>query len=447
MKRDDWQTWRRRLAITGSSFLLAGAGVAGGMVQAQTPLPPGVEISSGTNPLQISVNLAKKTFPGATIAILAAGSSPNQIDPVLASSLSMALKAPILLTHSASSIGTTTLNGLKTLGINQVILVGAVAANANAVTGQLPAGTTVSATYGNQTPSDTAVALAGALSAATHGKNFSNVFVVSASPSNIADAVSAAPAAAMLGAPILLAPTQGTLPKGEAAYVNSAGTVYLIGAATNAEVSSTSPTTKVMPISGPSRSLTLYNVDQKFFPTAANVYVVNGENNRLGSGLSVAPLIAENQGALLYMYGPKRATPQGTVDFLANPTSTALVQSLNFVGPPSALPTVYYSELESSFRGLGTGVKSASFSVATKTPVTDSIIGISATVTSLLGKPVTSPIVWSVTGSNSNHAIIESTGVDSANFAAMAPGTYTISAAVDNAVRTTTITVASSSNS
>ncbi len=359
----------------------------------------------------------------------------------------MALKAPILLTRSASSIGTTTLNGLKTLGINQVILVGSVAANASAVTGQLPSGTTVTATYGNQTPSDTAVALAGALSAATQVKNFSNVFVVSASPSNITDAVSAAPAAAMLGAPILLAPSQGTLPKAEASYVNSAGTVYVIGAATNAEVSSTSPATKIIPISGPSRSLTLYNIDQKFFPDAANVYVVNGENNHLGPALTAAPLIAENQGALLYMYGPDRATPQGTVDFLANPTSTALVQSLNFVGPPSALPPVYYTELESSFHGLGTGVKSASFTVATKTPVTDSIIGISATVTSLLGKPVTSPITWSVTGSNSNNAIIESTGADSANFAAMAPGTYTISAAVDNAIRTTTITVTSSSSS
>lgn len=450
MKTHGTRPWRGKLALAASTLLLSGAGLGLGVTaSAATFLPPGVHVISGANRWTQAINTAAATFPGATTAILASGADQNAIDAVLASPLSSALSAPILLTQSASQIGATTVNGLKSLGINHVILVGALAANASTVTTQLPAGTTVAATYGDATPTDTAAALAGALATATKVKTFSNVFVVSDAAASLADAVSAAPSAAMLGAPILLAPsgTGASLPKDEASYVNSAGTVYLIGAATDADVSSTSPSTKLVPIVGATRSLTLYDIDQKFEPTAFNVYVANGENNHLVMSLTAAPLIAENHGALLYMYDANRPTPTGTVDFLASTSSTAIVQSLTFLGPPSSVPTIDYTQLESSFPALGTGVKTATFTPSTKTPTVDTIIGISATVTSVAGNAVTSPVTWAVTGSNSNDAVIESTGADSANFVAVAPGTYTITASVDNATETTTLTVAAASSS
>lgn len=453
MKIDRIRPWRSKVALAASTVLLAGTGIAAGVGTASaatTPfLPPGVNLIAGANRWTQAINVAKATFPGATTAILASGANQNELDAVLAAPLATALKAPILLTQSASTVGSTTVSGLKSLGIQNVILVGAAAANATAITSQLPSGTTVNATYGDATPTDTAAALARALAAATKVHAFSNVFVVSDAPSSLADAVSAAPAAAMLGAPLLLAPSTAgaSLPAGEAAYVDSAGTVYLIGAATSANVSSTSASTKLVPIVGATRSFTLTDIDQQFAPNAVNVFVANGENNHLAMSLTAAPLVAEQKGALLYMYDANRATPQGTASFLANTSGTIAVQSLTFLGPPSAVPTIDYTQLESSFAHLGSGVATATFTPSTKTPAVDTIIGVSATVTSVAGAPVTTPITWSVTGSNSSDGVIESTGADSANFVAIAPGTYTISAAVDNATETTTITVAAASSS
>ncbi len=402
---------------------------------------------SGSNRFQIAVSAAKAGFPDATTAILASGATANETDPLIASPLASELKAPILLTESASSVGSTTLNALSAMKISTVILVGAVAQNVAAIKAELPHGITVRAAYGNATPTDTAASVAQALALAEGVTTFPSVFVVSDAPQNLADLVSAAPQAAMTGSPIFLVPPSATasLPANEAADVNSAGTIYAIGAATAFNFTSTSPTTKLVPLTGASRSQTLLAVDNAFVPNATSVFIANGENNQLQDSLAIAPLVAEQKGALLFLYDANRATPSGTNDFLSNTSQADLVTNMTLVGGPSAVPTIDYTMLETDFPSLGDGVNTFTVTPSTNTPTSDSITDLTASVTSDAGKAITTPVTWAVTGSNSQDAVIESTGADSAALVAVDAGTYMITATVDGASETTTLDIASAS--
>ncbi len=282
------------VALIGASSLWAFAGVA----QAQsapsfTTLPPGAFMLAGSNRYQIAVNAAKAAYPKATTAILASGATSNEMDALLASPLATALKAPILLTQNASTIGKTTAQALTSMHISSVVLVGAVAAQASSLKSGLPSGTTVSAVYGSADPSNTALSVAGALAKAESVKTFKSVFVVSSAPQNLADLVSAAPAAAMTGSPIFVAKpsSKSSIPANEAPYVDSAGTIYAVGAASAVNFANTSATTKLVPLTGATRSDTLLAIDNAFVPQATSVFIANGGNNHLADSLAVAPLI------------------------------------------------------------------------------------------------------------------------------------------------------------
>jgi 3D (Asp-Asp-Asp) domain-containing protein len=422
-----------------------------GPVQAATftQLTPGSSVLAGTNRYQVALSVAKSAFPNATTAILASGATANEWDPLLASPLSAQLKAPILLTQSASSIGSITLAGLSALKISSVILVGATATEASALKAQLPKNITVSATYGNAIPSDTAASLAAALEKMQGLKSLGSVFAVSNAPANLADVVSAAPAAAMSRSPMLLVPpsSNGVLPSSEAPYLNTAATVYAVGAASSFGFTSTSANTQIVPLTGASRSQTLLAVDTRFFPNATSVFIANGETNHLVDALAVGPLIAEQGGALLFMYGPNRFTPSGTQAFLANTSQVSTINTLTFVGGPTSIPTLDYTMFEQDFSALGSGVKTMTLTPSTTAPTTNSIISLSSVATSVAGKPISLPVTWSVTGSNSSDAVIESTGANTAAFVAVKPGTYTISASVDGTTQTLSLTLSSATTS
>ncbi len=432
------------VALIGASGLWAFAGVA----QAQsapsfTTLPPGAFMLAGSNRYQIAVNAAKAAYPKATTAILASGATSNEMDALLASPLATALKAPILLTQNASTIGKTTAQALTSMHISSVVLVGAVAAQASSLKSGLPSGTTVSAVYGSADPSNTALSVAGALAKAESVKTFKSVFVVSSAPQNLADLVSAAPAAAMTGSPIFVAKpsSKSSIPANEAPYVDSAGTIYAVGAASAVNFANTSATTKLVPLTGATRSDTLLAIDNAFVPQATSVFIANGGNNHLADSLAVAPLIAEQDGALLFMYDANRPTPSGTQTFLSNTAAASLVTTMTLVGGPTAVPTIDYTMLETDFPALGDAVNTFTLTPATKTPTVDSVIGVTAKVVSDAQKPITTPVSWSITGSNSSNAVIESTGADSASLVAVTPGTYVVSATVDGATQTLSLNI------
>ncbi len=428
------------LLMAGSLWALSGSAEAATYAQ----LPPGASLLAGTNRYQVALSVAKAAYPTASTAILASGA--NQADPLLASPLASQLKAPILLTKSASQIGSTTLSGLAGMKkLSSVILVGATAADASAIKAQLPQGTTVSAVYGNTDPTATAASVAGALKKIEGVKNFSSVFAVSDAPNNLVDMVSAAPYAAMTGSPIMLVPPSATasLASSEAPYVNNAGSVYIVGAATAFAFANTSTSTQLVPLSGKTRSQTMLTLENKFVPSATSVFVADGLNNHLVDALTVAPLIAMEKGALVYMYGPNQPVPTGTQAFLSNTTETGSVNTLTFVGGPTSIPTIDYSMFEQDFSALGTAVKTMTMSSSPTSPTADSIVTLTISATSVAGNSITSPVTWSVTGSGSSSSVIESTGSDTAAFVAVSSGSYTISASVDGTTKTFPLTVGS----
>ena len=414
-------------AVLLSTAVFSGVGVVDAQSTSNLYIPAGVTALTNPNAAVTAINIAKLEYPESSTAILASGASSNLFDPVLASPLASALKAPILLTQSDSQIGAVTLKGLDRLGIKSVILVGADAANMATLAKQLPSGVTVKASYGNATPSDTAAALAGALKAATKVTAFSSVFVVSDSLSSLSDAIAAAPQAAASKSPILVAPTTGNtnLPANEAGYAQSASTSYLIGAAAVVNIPGNS---QLVPIVGADRSWTALNVDSKFVPGASHIYITNAAID-MADAVTMAPLVAENQGAVLYFYSPSAPTPNGTASFLATTTDTSAVQWMTVVGPTSSISATDYTTLETDLPGLGKGVQSISITAPAATPI-DSIVKLSATATAANGSAVTTPLTWSVSGPMADHAVIESTGADSAALMANAPGLYTVNASV-----------------
>ncbi len=425
------------LMMAGSLWALSGSAEAATYAQ----LTPGASLLAGTNRYQVALSVAKVAYPTATTAILASGA--NEADPLLASPLASQLKAPILLTESASKIGSITLNGLAKTKITSLILVGAAAANASAIKAQLPQGITVSAVYGNASPTATAASVAGALKKIEGVSNFKSVFAVSDAPNNLVDMVSAAPYAAMTGSPIMLVPpsSTATLASSEAPYLDNAGTVYIVGAATAFTFANTSAATQLVPLSGRSRSQTMLALDNKMMPNATSVFVADGENNHLVDALTVAPFIAMEQGALVYMYGPNHPVPTGTQGFLSNTTQTSTVNTLTFVGGPTTIPTIDYSMFEQDFPALGTAVKSMTMSTSPTSPTADSIVTLTISATSVAGNSITSPVTWSITGSGASSSVIESTGSDTAAFVAISPGSYTVSASVDGTTQTFPLTV------
>lgn len=410
------------LLLSGTTFLAVGPVYA-----AAENVSPGVTMYANPIPELTAISIAKSEYPQASTVILASASANQLFDSVLASPLSSALKAPILLTHSDGEIGAKTLRGLQQLGVKSVILVGNDAAHQATLKRQLPDGVTLQAAYGSANLNQTATALAHALLSAEKATAFSSVFVVSNALSNLSDAIAAAPAAAKNGAPILVAPptAKASLPADELVYAETASISYLIGAVANASIPG-----KTVTLSGSDRSWTATYIDNQFFSSPTHLYAIDAQVN-LADSATIAPLIAQNNGALVYFYAPGRYIPDGTNSFLDSPADTNSIQWLSGVGPASAMAPTYYTTLETNLRGLGNGVATMTVTASPATPKADQVVRLASTATSAKGAPVTTPVTWSISSSNSRDAAVQSTGPDSATLISIAPGTYAVTASVD----------------
>jgi putative cell wall-binding protein len=196
---------------------------------AGTTLPATVKADSSSNVTRIggadryetAAKVADAGWTSSSYAIVANGE--GYADALCATPLAKAKNAPILLTYG-NSLNQNVLDQLKNLKVEHVIVVGGTGVVPDSVVDEIKAQVSDVQRLGGQDRYETSVKIADAL-----GTKPTKAVV--ASGEGYADALSAGPAAAINGIPILLT-TQNTLPDAEANYLkaNSGITAtYVIG--------------------------------------------------------------------------------------------------------------------------------------------------------------------------------------------------------------------------
>ncbi|MCL6564521.1 MAG: cell wall-binding repeat-containing protein, partial [Firmicutes bacterium] len=286
-----------------SIMLLAVAVTAGGL-----PVPGGRQVLAmapnawpqrlaGTTRAATAAAVAEALYPQGVPthqALLASGASANLLDALVAGPLAAAWHVPILLTNSTTALNPSTLAGLQQLGVTQVVLVGADNSPTLAAACR-QAGLTVAGALGDADPQDTAASVAQALAQATHGLA-STVWVTSAAPANLVDALAGGAAAASTLSPILLVPPpdngETALPDDEARWAQAARTAFQLGVVAPAQVQGLPPSTQVVPLAGQDRFGTAARIAAQAFPRPAGLLVADGLPHHLSDAVTAAPLAA-----------------------------------------------------------------------------------------------------------------------------------------------------------
>ncbi len=411
-----------------------------GSSASSTTLPTGVSNLAGTDEFLTANAIANAEYPnGTTTAVLACGLQANWIDSLTAAPLAKALKAPILLTQNADTIGTETTNELKSLGVTKVYLVGIVANSTNApkIESQLGSGVSVTTIHGvnrYQTAGQVAVALANLEGVSS----FKNVFVASGENAHLVDALAADPVAAQMGAPILLVPNTGdktTYSTLENGYLNAASTAYLIGRAHKYSFNGLPSSVSPVPVYGSTRASTAAAIDTQFAPSSgySKLFIANGVDTHLVDALTAGPLIAMEKAALAEVYSG--TVPSSTTSLLKSSLISS-VTSMTVVGGPGSIPSQLYDTSSAPLTTLVTNL-----GVAPKVSVANANIGTgTADTLTVTGVPSNATVNWSVTSSNSATGLVSGHG-DTATFVATAPGSYAVQASVNGLTASATVTV------
>lgn len=315
--------------LTASAALPQGTVSAPSLTVSWAAAPIATVRLQGATRTATAAAVAEAAFPNGVpsgTAILTDGEDSHLVDALTAAPLARVLDAPILLTDSTSNVGSATMQAMAQLGIHQVILIGADAALATA----LPAGITVTSVLSGASRFDTAAAIARAVAAADP-IGFSTVFLASADPAHLVDALSADPAAAMLGAPILLVPSQGGIPASELPFLQAATKVYVVGAAAQYPLG----IANAVALTGPSRFATAAAIDQAFFPHPTALVIANGEPLHLVDALSGGPYAAALRAPLVLTEGG--TLPPAMAAYL-NALNASALQQLVILGGPASIP-------------------------------------------------------------------------------------------------------------
>jgi putative cell wall-binding protein len=198
---------------------------------AGTTLPAAVKADSSSNVTRIggadryetAAKVADAGWTSSSYAIVANGE--GYADALCATPLAKAKNAPILLTYG-NSLNQNVLDQLKNLKVEHVIVVGGTGVVPDSVVDEIKAQVSDVQRLGGQDRYETSVKIADALGTSTKPTK-----AVVASGEGYADALSAGPAAAINGIPILLT-TQNTLPDSEANYLEANSDItatYVIG--------------------------------------------------------------------------------------------------------------------------------------------------------------------------------------------------------------------------
>ncbi|MCL6564292.1 MAG: cell wall-binding repeat-containing protein, partial [Firmicutes bacterium] len=189
---------------------------------------------AGADRMTTAIAVADALYPDGPptkTVVIASGEAANWVDSVTVAPLASALKAPILLSASPTSLGDAVAAYLTGEGIQRVYLVGA---DANPTLARsLPPGIAVTPLSGSDRYA-TAAEIAQTLQQVTGTSGFGSLFIVDGGDRGLAQALAVDPYAASHGSPVLLAiPGQSTLPASEQAWVtrSTSQTLYLVGTA------------------------------------------------------------------------------------------------------------------------------------------------------------------------------------------------------------------------
>lgn len=260
-----------------------------------TALPAGSEAD------QTTVSIAETEFPSGVTshtAVLSSGDPGHLIDALTAGPLAYHLQAPLLMTASNTELGADLAYYLQTNQIQTIYLIGVLGGSdqanlAAALNSLLPGVHLIPVTGSDRFQTADAIA-------AQMGTP-STLFVSSGEAGHLVDAVSATPAAALQGAPLVLEGPNAPIP---ASLVSAATQAYVIGAAAGQDYANVN---SVLPnptgIRGSTRNQTASLIAQQFFPSATRAIVAPGDDSGLQWTLAAAPLAA-SWGAPLLLAEP-----------------------------------------------------------------------------------------------------------------------------------------------
>jgi len=284
----------------------------------------------GQTKLDTALAISRETSTSANV-VLATGN--NFPDALAGGPLAYQLNAPILLTgNKKTGLETAVMAQIKSLKASTVwILGGPVAVNSKIESQLKSAGFTVKRLWGN-TKYDTAVAIANQIT------NKQTAFVTTGD--SFPDALSATPAAARLGAPIVFTPQKGALNAATSKFLaaNRPSTVYVLGgtaAVPEGSVTTIRQVTGTVPqrLWGPSKYDTNHAIYIQFaslFAGSGKVALATGSN--FPDALTGGPFAAR-QRAPLFLLDPKGTLlTQTRADILGLKPSTVYV-----FGGPAAL--------------------------------------------------------------------------------------------------------------
>lgn len=334
--------YRAQTTVVATILLMASIGWSGAALASSAV----VETTAVGNATEVAGQIASLGYPkGASTVVLVSGLMANLSDAVTAVPLAAALKAPLLLTASDSSIGAATLSQIKALGAHKAVLIGAV--DDAAVHSQLPSSMTAVG-YSGANRYATAATIAQAL-AKLDGPSHT-VFVASGNAANLTDALTADAVAASKLAPILLVPPTGGVPSVYQAFLKSQPATYVVGAAAGYHDKLPAGT---IDLAGIDRYTTAALVNQRFFPRPVGVAVTNAAyllDALIASpwaGTHDMPIVMVNNSVIpgpSYDYlanmavDVHRVVTVGSSAAISNAMQAALMETITLNRPGSAAP-------------------------------------------------------------------------------------------------------------
>ncbi len=311
----------RILGVLGVGVLAGGCMLPPGVL---LPVIPGLtQPTAVTEPLDgadrdgVAVAISSRLSSRASVPVVYLVPDGAYADAVAAGPAAARDRGAILYTASGS-LPAATADELVRLNPARVEVVGATSTVANSVlagvTAKLGSGTLVERVSG-RTPDGMAAALS------TRSFEAGSVeTVVVASADNYWDAVAAGPAAATLGAPLLLV-TRNALPTTTAAELRRLGPKRVIVVGNTGSVSGAVLTgidaivPEVERVSGGDRYATAAAVAARFFPRASTAVATSGVSDT--GSLAAVPLAAENDAPILLVQGGDQL-PSATRDSLVS---------------------------------------------------------------------------------------------------------------------------------
>lgn len=322
---------------------------------------PATSRLGGVDRMATAIQIAQQEYPNGPSSgtvIIASGDNANLIDSVTVAPLAKALGAPILLSQSATQLSSETASYLTSNHITKVILVGA-AANPT-LQAQLPAGVSVQQISGADRYA-TAAAIAQALEKAENVTSFSTVFVASGDDQNMSDALAAAPFAANMNAPVLLAaPNSSSLPSSEAGFItgSSSQTEYVVGAAVGYGLAAGGDTQKTVGSGSNDNYQNAVAIAQQFAPSngysiidvandsSTDVVNANGlVSFHLVDAITGGPLAAKQGAPIIFTNGS--TVPSSVQSFLSSSAAKSAT-TVNVFGGSASIPDSTVSQITSA---------------------------------------------------------------------------------------------------